>query len=772
MIFYVYSKLNKDTISYNLGQPEYSYYFVLKEYLPVLMQLGEVVIINDPQTEVDPLFLDAQERGIQSFFLSFTPPHLTQTGLRCPTIPIFAWEFDTIPNETWWQDEPQHDWRRNLNIFGAAIVHSQFTAQSVRDVMPPNFPVLSIPAPVWDRLEPIRQVAMQKQEKTNIDIESGIVFDSHNPDFKNWLPSEEDVIAHVTQPPSQRMSLAKKYKRNNESSKTITKEFLARWSTKVLSKYLPNKTAKKLLQRAAKHTPWEKGAHLLTLNGIVFTSVFNPHDGRKNWHDILNAFCTAFKDNTDVTLVLKLGHRKHHDAISDMLMTMKFFPAFKCRVILLHAYLSSDNYTKLIQATDFIVNASYGEGQCLPLMEYLSCGKPAIAPRNSAMLDYMDEQVGFIVHSFEDFTTWPHDPRNAYRTRRHQIDWSSLVQAYRDAYTCMTEEPNHYKAMSDNAISRMQNHCSQAIVLDKLRSILGIHNSPLPAKISEQDLARKPSADEWVRISRAPDFVDARDCGLVDAVKSGWFLNDTSELFKGFSIKAEDVVVDLGCGGGGATMFCANRGASVTFVDINPQTIKNLEEVVSKTSAREQQGIIANSSELPIEDNFANRIIAMEVLEHVDDPLATLKELERIGQSGALYLLSVPDALAENIQKPIACESYYKKPNHIHIFEREKFAELVEQAGLTIIEHDSYGFFWTFWMLLQWTCGHADADAANPGSKSKVSHDAVQPPYYPLTTAWATLWRQFMELPNSDIVKRQLDDTLPKSQIILARKII
>ena len=100
MIFYVYSKLNKDTIAYNLGEPEYSYYFVLQEFLPVLKEFGEVVFINDPETEVDPLFTEALERGVLSYFLSFTPPHLTQTGLKCPTIPIFAWEFSSIPNET------------------------------------------------------------------------------------------------------------------------------------------------------------------------------------------------------------------------------------------------------------------------------------------------------------------------------------------------------------------------------------------------------------------------------------------------------------------------------------------------------------------------------------------------------------------------------------------------------------------------------------------------------------------------------------------------
>lgn len=765
MIFYVYSKLNKDSIAYNLGEPEYSYYFVLQEFLPALKQLGKVVFINDPAIEVDPLFTDASTQGIPSYFLSFTPPHLTQTGLKCPTIPIFAWEFSSIPNETWWQDQPQNDWRHNLNKFEAAIVHSQFTAQSVRKEMPPGFPVLSIPAPVWDRLAPLRDVAMQKQDQIHIDIESGILFDTHNPDFINWIPTEEDVIAHVTQPPNSKPESPHKYRRSNRTAKTLNREYLARWSAQVLAPCLPESLAKPIKQRASKYTPWKKGQHRLTLNGIVFTSVFNPYDGRKNWNDILSAFCTAFKDNEHATLVLKLGHHKYHVAISDMLMTMAFYPPFKCRVILLHGHLSSSNYTKLIQATDFIVNASHGEGQCLPLMEYLSCGKPAIAPRNSAMLDYMDEQIGFVINSFEDYTTWPHDPRVAYRTSRHQIDWSSVVQAYKDAYSCITQDPQRYKNMSSTAIARMQSHCSQAVALDKLRSILGMHTSPLSMHTPEHQLGRKPSAEEWVRISRSPDFVDARNCGLVDIVQSGWYQNATDELFKGFPISEEDSVVDLGCGPGGATLFCANRGASVTYVDINPDTIEKLSLKVSKTKAREHHGIVSNSSPLPLPDEYGNRIIAMEVIEHVDEPLETLKELVRIGQPGALYLLSVPDALSEHVQKPIAPDLYYQKPNHIHIFERPHFAQLVEESGLTIIEHDTYGFYWAFWMLLYWTSAQACPEGNNDNED-----DVVHPPFYPLTNLWTSLWYQLMKMPNADLVKRQLDNALPKSQIILAQK--
>src|SRR5690606_11387172 len=81
----VYSDTNASTIRNSLGAPEYSYYFVLKEFLPALRELGEVVVVSDPGVEVDPLYRESRERGQACVFLSFSPPHKTQANLECPT---------------------------------------------------------------------------------------------------------------------------------------------------------------------------------------------------------------------------------------------------------------------------------------------------------------------------------------------------------------------------------------------------------------------------------------------------------------------------------------------------------------------------------------------------------------------------------------------------------------------------------------------------------------------------------------------------------------
>jgi len=219
---------------------------------------------------------------------------------------------------------------------------------------------------------------------------------------------------------------------------------------------------------------WQPASVSTELSGVVFTALFNPYDGRKNWADMLTAFCAAFRDTPDATLVFKLGHTEYLSAMQEMLIWLARMPVFQCRIVIMHGYLEGSEFDELIRATAFTVNASHGEGQCLPLMEFMSCGKPAIAPRHSAMLDYIDEEVAFVVDSWLDATAWSHDPRLAYRTLRHQIDWSSLKQAYLDAYACVRHDPERYQRMSAAAITRMQGHCSRAVAKERLAAFLDI----------------------------------------------------------------------------------------------------------------------------------------------------------------------------------------------------------------------------------------------------------------------------------------------------------
>lgn len=259
----------------------------------------------------------------------------------------------------------------------------------------------------------------------------------------------------------------------------------------------------------------------------------------------------------------------------------------------------------------------------------------------------------------------------------------------------------------------------------------------------------------------ADGVVDSRVCGFIDTVQSGWFQSDSGELLKGFPITPEDVVLDVGCGEGGATLFAARCGAHVIFSDTDATQVERLVANVANTPARGFQALVGDTNPLPLADGSVSRIVAMEMLEHVDDPAQVLAELVRVGQPGALYLLTVPDPVGEGLQKQLAPTSHFQKPNHIHVFERDAFAALVTDAGLQIEQRHASGFFWSVWMCLYW---------ASASGVDGATRDNIKPPHPPLLNEWANTWYQLISLPEGARIKQVLDSVMPKSQAIIARK--
>lgn len=513
----IYSETTAATIKTNLGLPEYSYYFVLKEFLPALRELGDVVIVTQPAQEVDAIYAQCLAAGEPCIFLAFAPPNKTPIHLRCPTVSVFAWEFDSIPNECWLNDSSQ-DWSYMLRQQGQAITHSAFTVATVHELLGARYPVISVPAPVWDHFADIRNSAQWEPNAVrSFKLAKGVVLDSRAINLADYLYADPDKVHEktygrfglgpaVTESPEPIGAAVGAAVAVDDAPVAlvrpdlrgwlrITLRYLVEWYRLVLCSALSGPllrarggghelavappSSPKLVAlttagaaKLSEIDPLVPSSHCVELEGVVFTTVFNPYDGRKNWQDLLTAFCTALRDKPDATLIFKLTHREYHSAVTAMLKCMAQLPAFRCRVLLIQGYLEDEDYKALVHATSFVVNASYGEGQCLPLMEFLSCGKPAIAPKHSGMSDYIDERLAFVVDSWLDSSAWPHDPRLACRTRRHHVSWESLAQTYTDAYQVFKKDPARYRLMSEQAISGMQKHCSRATAVEKLRPFL------------------------------------------------------------------------------------------------------------------------------------------------------------------------------------------------------------------------------------------------------------------------------------------------------------
>ena len=222
-------------------------------------------------------------------------------------------------------------------------------------------------------------------------------------------------------------------------------------------------------------TPPNKNLPLpVQLDGVVYTSVFNPGDGRKNWLDMLTAFCFAFRDEPRATLVLKMTHHSLGSFLGKFHYMLQRVGAVQCRILILHGFLDDACYRELLEASTYCVNTSHGEGLCLPLMEFMSHGIPAVAPKHTAMLDYVTEDNAFVVESSLEPAIWPHDTRALFHTLYYRIHWMSLVEAFRNSFRVALDEPERYERMSVQAQALQLQFCSHDVVRRQLAAFFNL----------------------------------------------------------------------------------------------------------------------------------------------------------------------------------------------------------------------------------------------------------------------------------------------------------
>ncbi|MCU1719257.1 class I SAM-dependent methyltransferase [Pseudomonas sp. 5P_3.1_Bac2] len=243
------------------------------------------------------------------------------------------------------------------------------------------------------------------------------------------------------------------------------------------------------------------------------------------------------------------------------------------------------------------------------------------------------------------------------------------------------------------------------------------------------------------------------DVQEIDTPLSGWFRQESGELFEGFPITPQDTVLDIGCGNGPYANFCASLGAEIIVADIDADKVAAVEALLKDSAARSVTGLVTDAKPIPLKDASVNRVVAMEVLEHVEDPTQFMSELVRVAKPGSLFLLTVPDPVGEQVQKKLAPPVYFEHPNHIRIFQRDEFEQLVIDAGLIIERRTEYGFYWSIWWFFFWAC------------KQDLS-----PPWHPLLNSWTSTWNMLLRTPDGPRIKKALDEVMPKSQVIVARK--
>jgi 2-polyprenyl-6-hydroxyphenyl methylase/3-demethylubiquinone-9 3-methyltransferase len=152
--------------------------------------------------------------------------------------------------------------------------------------------------------------------------------------------------------------------------------------------------------------------------------------------------------------------------------------------------------------------------------------------------------------------------------------------------------------------------------------------------------------------------------------------------------------LDVGCGAGLLAEPLARLGATVTGLDASPELI-----AVARAHAGAQRlAIDYRAGELADLEGRYDLITCMEVIEHVADPAAFVKDLARRLAPGGLLILSTPNATGWSKLLMITIgEGIGRIPRGTHDFAKfiapERMKLLLADAGLTTL--DVEGIAWS-----------------------------------------------------------------------------
>lgn len=177
--------------------------------------------------------------------------------------------------------------------------------------------------------------------------------------------------------------------------------------------------------------------------------------------------------------------------------------------------------------------------------------------------------------------------------------------------------------------------------------------------------------------------------------------------FDRFRVTAGNRVLDLGCGTGRHAFEAYRRGARVIAVDTDDTVLKDVEgmfqamaEVGEAPAAARAWSLRADGSSLPFPDGTFDRVIISEVLEHLSDDRAVLREVVRVLAPGGQVAATVPRWLPERICWALSDAYHQVEGGHVRIYRRGQLLTRLREAGLRPTgTHHAHAFHSPYWWL-------------------------------------------------------------------------
>jgi SAM-dependent methyltransferase len=167
-------------------------------------------------------------------------------------------------------------------------------------------------------------------------------------------------------------------------------------------------------------------------------------------------------------------------------------------------------------------------------------------------------------------------------------------------------------------------------------------------------------------------------------------------------LRSGDLVLDLGCGFGRHAYEALRRGASVVACDLGVDELRQVRAVagvmhdaghVGPTDAGVGTVMLetanGDAQRLPFANGAFDRVIASEVMEHIDDDDTAMAELTRVLRPGGTIAVTVPSLFPEKVCWSLSEDYHAPKVagGHVRIYRRQQVIAMLRAAGMVPTGH-------------------------------------------------------------------------------------
>lgn len=204
-------------------------------------------------------------------------------------------------------------------------------------------------------------------------------------------------------------------------------------------------------------------------------------------------------------------------------------------------------------------------------------------------------------------------------------------------------------------------------------------------------------------------------------VTKNTYVHYLDEIERNLTVASKPNLFEVGCATGFFLELAKERGWKVSGIDLSGYAVQKAKEKGLKVSTRTFESV---------ENDMGYDVIAMyDLIEHVKDPVGTIRKAHELLQSGGLVVFTTPDA--GSLWARVWGKKWHAfvPPQHLFYFSDKNLSEILVKNGFEILESAHHGkrfaIPYIIRLLYSWTGFKLFSKLAEWSGKTFLKHISV-----------------------------------------------